>query len=358
MAQSPDGCTVAFVAGDETLRFWNGKGDGLAIQRSGLQDNWVDAKGYHFGEVLDSRYEVLAVHGKGVFSTVVRAKDLKAGSTDPEEVAIKIIRKNDTMYKAGLEELVILKKLVGANMEIGATMCGLFLNHLCLVFKSLYMNLREVLKKFGRNIGLKLTVVRAYAKQLFIALKHLRNCGVLHTDIKPDNMLVTLSYLIHKVNMLTSYEEIQMMHIPPPHVSCVVEYQLQLSHYEHYLSTKFPFGSYTQVFIDPEMVVSSLSLGASMSIFSSQILYEEKIIDQTIDTRIKLAYGLARQWFEWLLDGLAGLSTKHGHLCFYGNCVVSKADDSSATILSSSDASKALYEIMRLLLFYLMDLMS
>ncbi|RZS01986.1 hypothetical protein BHM03_00031939 [Ensete ventricosum] len=52
------------------------------------------------------------------------------------------------------------------------------------------MNLREVLKKFGRNIGLKLTAVRAYAKQLFIALKHLRNCGVLHCDIKPDNMLV------------------------------------------------------------------------------------------------------------------------------------------------------------------------
>ncbi|KAK7361698.1 hypothetical protein VNO77_03772 [Canavalia gladiata] len=52
------------------------------------------------------------------------------------------------------------------------------------------MNLREVLKKFGRNIGLRLTVVRACAKQLFIALKHLRNCGVLHCDIKPDNMLV------------------------------------------------------------------------------------------------------------------------------------------------------------------------
>ncbi|KAL7595645.1 hypothetical protein Lser_V15G31324 [Lactuca serriola] len=50
---------------------------------------------------------------------------------------------------------------------------------------------------------------------------------------------------------------------------------------------------------------------------------------------------------EWLLDGLAGLSTKHGHLCFYGNCVVCKADDSSATALNSSDASKALYEIMR-----------
>ncbi|XP_024961367.1 transcription initiation factor TFIID subunit 2 isoform X5 [Cynara cardunculus var. scolymus] len=137
------------------------------------------------------------------------------------------------------------------------------------------------------------------------------------------------------------------------------------SHYEHYLSTKFPFGSYTQVFIDPEMAVSSLSLGASMSIFSSQILFDEKIIDQTIDTRIKLAYGLARQWFgvyitaeaandEWLLDGLAWFLTDSFIKQFLGNnearyrrykanCAVCKADDSAATALSSSDASKALY---------------
>lgn len=53
--------------------------------------------GYRFGEILDGRYEVTAAHGKGVFSTVVRAKDLKAGPGDPEEVAIKIIRNNDTM---------------------------------------------------------------------------------------------------------------------------------------------------------------------------------------------------------------------------------------------------------------------
>ena len=61
------------------------------------------------------------------------------------------------------------------------------------------MNLREVLKKFGRNIGLKLTAVRTYAKQLFIALKHLKNCGVLHCDIKPDNMLVCVSSFWHHV---------------------------------------------------------------------------------------------------------------------------------------------------------------
>ncbi|KAK9114893.1 hypothetical protein Syun_021690 [Stephania yunnanensis] len=175
-----------------------GKGEGVQIERSGLNDNWDDAEGYYsyrFGELLDGRYEVLAAHGRGVFSTVVRAKDLKAGKGDPEEVAIKIIRNNETMYKAGLDELVILKKLAAADPE-DRRHCVRFLssfkyrNHLCLVFESLHMNLREVLKKFGRNIGLKLTAVRAYAKQLFIALKHLRNCGVLHCDIKPDNMLV------------------------------------------------------------------------------------------------------------------------------------------------------------------------
>lgn len=175
-----------------------GKGDGLALERSSLHDNWDDAEGYYsfrFGEILDGRYEVAAAHGKGVFSTVVRAKDLKAGLGDPEEVAIKIIRNNEHMHKAGKEELVILKKLVGADPE-DKRHCVRFLssfsyrNHLCLVFESLNMNLREVLKKFGRNIGLKLTAVRLYSKQLFISLKHLRNCGVLHCDIKPDNMLV------------------------------------------------------------------------------------------------------------------------------------------------------------------------
>lgn len=64
-------------------------------------------------------------------------------------------------------------------------------NHLCLVFEPLCMNLREVLKKYGKDVGLHIKAVRSYALQLFYALKLLRKCNILHADIKPDNILVS-----------------------------------------------------------------------------------------------------------------------------------------------------------------------
>lgn len=54
---------------------------------------------------MDGRYEVFATHGKGVFSTVLRARDQQCGS-GPSEVAIKIIRANETMSKAAQTEKV------------------------------------------------------------------------------------------------------------------------------------------------------------------------------------------------------------------------------------------------------------
>ena len=54
------------------------------------------------------------------------------------------------------------------------------------------MNLREVLKKYGKDIGLHIKAVRSYTQQLFLALKLMKRCSVLHADIKPDNILVRL----------------------------------------------------------------------------------------------------------------------------------------------------------------------
>ena len=56
------------------------------------------------------------------------------------------------------------------------------------------MNLREITKKVGRDIGLNLPAVQLFTKQLLLALYHFRECGVLHADIKPDNILINDSH--------------------------------------------------------------------------------------------------------------------------------------------------------------------
>jgi serine/threonine-protein kinase PRP4 len=52
------------------------------------------------------------------------------------------------------------------------------------------MNLRDVIKRFGKDVGLNMRAVRAYAHQMFLALSLFRKCNIVHADIKPDNILV------------------------------------------------------------------------------------------------------------------------------------------------------------------------
>lgn len=52
------------------------------------------------------------------------------------------------------------------------------------------MNLRDVIKRFGKDLGLNLKAVRAYSHQMFLALSLMKKCSIMHADIKPDNILV------------------------------------------------------------------------------------------------------------------------------------------------------------------------
>ncbi|KAL4915338.1 kinase-like domain-containing protein [Aspergillus aurantiobrunneus] len=188
-----------------------------------MMDNWDDPEGYYnlrIGELIKGRYHVQQNLGKGMFSSVVRAIDSDTGNL----VAIKIIRQNDTMKKAGLKEISILEQLQEADPDDKKHMIKFersfeHKGHLCMVFENLSMNLREVLKKFGRDVGLNLRAIRAYAQQIFLGLSLMRKCNILHADLKPDNLLVNEQRNVLKVCDLGSASPVADNEITPYLVS-------------------------------------------------------------------------------------------------------------------------------------------
>ncbi|KAJ1495623.1 kinase-like domain-containing protein [Baffinella frigidus] len=158
-------------------------------------DNWDDSDGYFRtrpGELIISRYLTLWDIGSGVYSSVVSAMDQKDG----KEVAIKVVRSNETMFTAGRKEIEVLKRLGREDPEGKKHICKLlshfeYKGHLCMVFIPHEMNLRKLLKTYGREVGITLGAIRAYTKQMLVGLQHMVKCEVVHGDIKLDNILIS-----------------------------------------------------------------------------------------------------------------------------------------------------------------------
>jgi serine/threonine-protein kinase PRP4 len=178
------------------------------------QGDWDDAEGYYKavnGEVisLDSSasdeasasFRVLGVVGKGVFSTVLKCSTVSNSSSVkiPPMVAIKSIRHNEIMAKAAENEIRFLQRLKGSagivQMFLPTTATPLeHRGHIMLVFSFMEYNLRDVLQKFGKGVGLSLTAVRSYYAQLLSAATHLQKHNLIHADLKPDNILVSADF--------------------------------------------------------------------------------------------------------------------------------------------------------------------
>ena len=198
--------------------------DSDSSEDEGLPDYKIG--GYHpvhVGEVFKDRYVVIQKLGWGHFSTVWLAKDKKYDTY----VALKVQKSAQHYIEAAYDEVEILdqvssfwrkkewqdslkhyykddpKKL--REIKNSSKYChtvqllNAFMHHgpngkhYVMVFEILGVNLLEIIKRYDYK-GIPLHLVRELSKQCLIGLDYMnRICKLIHTDLKPENVVISLT---------------------------------------------------------------------------------------------------------------------------------------------------------------------
>jgi serine/threonine-protein kinase SRPK3 len=159
--------------------------------------------GYHpvyVGEQYkNGRYTVIQKLGWGHFSTVWLSRDNESG----KHVALKVVRSATHYTETAMDEIKLLKKVVDANKDHPGRKHVVSLldsfrhkgpngEHICMVFEVLGENLLGLIKKWNHR-GIPMPLVKQITKQVLLGLDYLhRECGIIHTDLKPENVLIEI----------------------------------------------------------------------------------------------------------------------------------------------------------------------
>uniref|UniRef100_A0A8C6Q6I2 Protein kinase domain-containing protein n=1 Tax=Nothobranchius furzeri TaxID=105023 RepID=A0A8C6Q6I2_NOTFU len=132
-------------------------------------------------------YQVVGLLGTGSFGKVFKCR--KEG-TD-ETVAMKVFRKgNHWQAKREVNSHNQVSVLdLDKNNLIRLIDSFVYKDCFCLTFECLYLNLTELIIR--RYEGLEVNDIRSIAQQVLLALRALKIIGMTHTDIKPNNIMLT-----------------------------------------------------------------------------------------------------------------------------------------------------------------------
>ncbi|KAL4442415.1 hypothetical protein ABPG77_004999 [Micractinium sp. CCAP 211/92] len=144
----------------------------------------------------DGRYTVLHFLGQGHYSTVWRVLDAETG----QHCAMKVVKSAEAYAEAARDEVALLHAIREGD-PADVKHCVRLLDefehpgphgtHVCEVFGVMGDDLLTLIRAY-RHRGIPLPVVRHLTRQALVALDYLhRECQILHTDVKPENVMLT-----------------------------------------------------------------------------------------------------------------------------------------------------------------------
>uniref|UniRef100_A0A3Q3DWJ2 Protein kinase domain-containing protein n=1 Tax=Hippocampus comes TaxID=109280 RepID=A0A3Q3DWJ2_HIPCM len=139
------------------------------------------------GVTLGGVHTVEDVLGEGTFGVVVKCRNTETNAM----VAVKVFKNHQNSVNNAKEEISVLKQL----WRLDPDECnivrweGFFFHkeNICLNFELLDQNLREFMQ---HHCPLSIQQVRPVVHQLATALSHMSGMGLVHADIKPENIMV------------------------------------------------------------------------------------------------------------------------------------------------------------------------
>ncbi|KAG0368457.1 serine/threonine protein kinase, CMGC group [Mortierella sp. AD032] len=122
-------------------------------------------------------------------------------TAENRHVALKVVKSAAHYTETAVDEIKLLERVVKANPDAPGRkyvveLLDHFMHrgpnglHVCMVFEVLGENLLSVIKRY-RHQGIPIHLVRQIIHQVLMGLDYMhRECGIIHTDLKPENVLV------------------------------------------------------------------------------------------------------------------------------------------------------------------------
>ncbi|XP_051964973.1 SRSF protein kinase 1-like isoform X1 [Xyrauchen texanus] len=186
--------------------------------------------GYHhvkIGDLFNGKYHVIRKLGWGHFSTVWLAWDIQG----KRFVAMKVVKSAEHYTETAVDEIKLLRSVRNTdpddpNREMVVQLLddfkisGINGTHVCMVFEVLGHHLLKWIIKSNYQ-GLPLPCVKSIICQVLQGLDYLHTkCQIIHTDIKPENILMSVDEQYVR-RLAAEATEWQKAGAPPPSGSAV-----------------------------------------------------------------------------------------------------------------------------------------